>query len=109
VELTVLVPVGLVSQYHVTPGGGVPLNCSVTLAQFGVFDVGFPGFAGCGLETVAVTFGETGLEHMDDDPLDTAVMVIVVAPVREAVVKVPEPVPPVTVMVAVRLFTVEVL
>ncbi len=47
-EFAVLLPEGVVCQYHVSPGGGVPLCVSVTprLAHCGEFDVGFPGSAG---------------------------------------------------------------
>jgi hypothetical protein len=54
-ELVVLVPVGVVCQYHVSPAGGVPLLVNVTpaSAHCGELDVGFTGSAGNGLTTTA--------------------------------------------------------
>ena len=50
-----LVPVGVVCQYHVTPAGGVPLLVNVTpaSAHCGELEVGLPGLAGNGLTITA--------------------------------------------------------
>ena len=50
-----LVPVGVVCHYHVSPAGGVPLLVSVTPASVhcGEFDVGLPGSAGNGFTVIA--------------------------------------------------------
>ena len=59
-----LVPVGVVCQYQVTPAGGVPLLVNITpaSAHCGELDVGFPGFAGAGF-TVIVANPEVTSAH----------------------------------------------
>ena len=54
-EFIVLVPIGVVCQYHVSPAGGVPLLVRVTptSAHCGELDVGSSGSAGNGLTTTA--------------------------------------------------------
>ena len=54
-EFAVLVPVGVVCQYHIIPAGGVPLLVNVTpaSAHCGELDVGLPGLAGNGFTITA--------------------------------------------------------
>lgn len=70
----VLVPLEVVSQYHVSPTGGLPLRVNVTptSAHCGEFDVGFPGLEGDAftvIKTEAVLYGEVTPVHVPAPPI----------------------------------------